>query len=133
MAQVEVNQPEAGTSRIVGGALVAFAAAAIFVVLTARTGTTYHLFPLLIAFLPAGLPRVLAERQLGSREATIAAVIGLLAMGGAWLALALLDEMPSATLIADQPGGVGGEFALFGIAGALLGGWWCSRPVMPPA
>jgi len=133
MAQVEVNQPEAGTGRIVGGALAAFAAAAIFVVLTARTGTTYHLFPLLIAFLPAGLPRVIVERQLGSREATIAAVIGLFAMGGAWLALALLDEMPGATLIADQAGGVGGEFALFGIAGALLGGWWGSRPVTPPA
>ena len=39
----------------------------------------------------------------------------------------LLDEMPSATLLDNQPGGVRGEFALFGILGALAGSWWGSQ------
>jgi hypothetical protein len=101
-------------------------AGAIFVVLTARTGTTYHLFPLLIAFFPGGLPRLLTERPITAREPMIAIVLGVAAV---WLTLVLLDEMPSATLLEDQPGGVAGEFVLFGLLGAALGAWWGARPV----
>jgi hypothetical protein len=108
----------------IAGAVIA---AAVFVVLTSATGATYHLFPLLIGFVPGGLPRLLSERPLNPREGTIATVAGLAAVGVAWLALVLLDEMPAATLISDQPGGVPGEFVLFGLLGAILGGWWGSR------
>jgi hypothetical protein len=104
-------------------------AGAIFVVLTARTGTAYHLFPLLIAFFPGGLPRLLTERPITAREAMIAIVLGVAAVAGVWLTLVLLDELPSATLLEDQPGGVAGEFVLFGLLGAALGAWWGARPV----
>lgn len=128
MAQADSGPTSDGFGAIGLGVAGALVAAAIFVVLTAATGTTYHLFPLLIGFLPAGLPRVLAERPINRRDATIAMAIGIAAVGAVWLSLEVMDEMPTATLISDQPGGVAGEFALFGILGALIGGWWGSRP-----
>jgi hypothetical protein len=107
-----------------GGSAIA---AVLFVVLTSATGTTYHLFPVLIAFLPAGLPRVLSERPVSVREGLIAAILGFVIVLAVWLSLELLDEMPAATLIGDQPGGVAGEFVLFGAIGALIGGSWGAR------
>lgn len=127
MAPADSGPTSGEFSGIGVGIVGAIAAAAIFVVLTASTGTTYHLFPLLIGFVPAGLPRVLAERPIARRGAVIAALVGIAAVGAAWLTLEVLDEMPSATVIGDQPGGVAGEFVLFGAVGALLGAWWGSR------
>ena len=127
MTKAEPKPATAEAGGIVIGVLGAAVAAAIFIVLTASTGTTYHLFPLLIGFVPGGLPRVLADRPISPREGTMATVAGILAVGAAWLVLVILDEMPAATLIADQPGGVGGEFVLFGVLGAIVGGWWGSR------
>ena len=128
MTNAGTKPSTAGAGGIALGILGAAVAAAVFVVLTAATGTTYHLFPLLIGFVPGGLPRLLSERPISPREGTIATVAGLVAVGVAWLALVILDEMPTATLIADQPGGVPGEFVLFGVLGAIVGGWWGSRP-----
>ncbi len=108
----------------VGGAAVA---AVLFVLLTANTGTTYHLFPLVIAAAPGVLPRLIFDRPLNARQGTLATLLGIVAVGVAWGALELLGEMPSATLLSDQPGGVRGEFAVFGILGALAGSWWGSQ------
>jgi hypothetical protein len=115
--------------RLAIGLIGALVAGGAFVALTAKTGTTYHFFPLLIGFLPGGLPRVLGERPLSAREGTIATVLGIAVIGAVWLVLVMLDEMPTATFISNQPGGVGGELALFGILGALIGGWWAARAV----
>lgn len=134
MAKADSTAGMAGMSGMSGlggiavGLVASVIAATIFVVLTSATGTTYHLFPVLIAFLPAGLPRVVAERPVSVRAGTIAAALGFVVVLAIWLSLELLDEMPSATLIGDQPGGVAGEFVLFGAIGALVGGWWGTRP-----
>ena len=54
--------------------------------------------------------------------------LGAVAVVVAWITLVALDEMPHTTLIADQPGGVEGEFVVFGLLGAFAGGWWGTRP-----
>lgn len=127
MAKAEARSANAAAANVTVGIVAAVAASAGFVVLTASTGTTYHLFPLLIGFMPGGLPRVLAERPISRRDGVLAIITGVVAVGAAWLALELLDEMPAATFFSDQPGGVPGEFVLFGVLGALIGGWWGSR------
>ena len=121
-------QRTAGTPATIGGVAVAALFAAIFVVLTANTGTTYHLFPLVIAAAPGALPRLLRDVPLSSRAGTVAMALGVLAVAVAWITLVALDEMPRAVLFAGQPGGVGGEFVVFGLLGALAGGWWGTRP-----
>jgi len=128
MAKAESGSANAAPASITVGIVAAVAAAAGFVMLTASTGTTYHLFPLLIGFVPGGLPRVLSERPISTRDGVLAIVAGMVAVSAAWLALELMDEMPTATFFSGQPGGVPGEFILFGVLGALIGGWWGSRP-----
>ena len=128
MTQAGSNASDGGFAAIGLGIVAAVVAGAIFVVLTAASGTTYHLFPLLIGFVPGGLPRVLTERPISRRDAIIAVVAGIAVVGAAWLVLELLEEMPSATLLDDQPGGVGAELLLSGALGALTGAWWGSRP-----
>ncbi len=122
-------QRTAGTPAAISGVAMAALFAAIFVVLTANTGTTYHLFPLLIAAAPGALPRLLQDVPLSSRAGTVAMTLGAVAVVVAWITLVALDEMPHTTLIGDQPGGVEGEFVVFGLLGALAGGWWGTRPV----
>ena len=128
MTKASARSGTAEGGSIAIGIIGAIVAGALFVVLTASTGTTYHLFPLLIAFVPGGLPRVMSEHSISSRDGMVAAVVGFAAVIAAWLAMVVIDEMPTATLISDQPGGVGGEFVLFGGVGAIVGGWWGSRP-----
>jgi hypothetical protein len=109
------------------GVAAAAVGAAAFVLLTVNTGTTYHLFPLVIAAAPGVIPRLVFDRPLDARQGTLATLLGLAAVAVAWGALELLEEMPSATLLSDQPGGVRGEFAVFGVLGALAGSWWGSQ------
>lgn len=122
------GQQTAGTPAAISGVAVAAIFAAIFVVLTANTGTTYHLFPLVIAAAPGVLPRLLQDVPLSSRAGTVAMMLGATAVVVAWITLVALDEMPHVTLIGDQPGGVEGEFVVFGLLGAFAGGWWGTRP-----
>jgi hypothetical protein len=128
MSKVESAADGPGAGIVIGGAGAAIAAA-VFVVLTASTGKTHHLFPLLIRFAPGGLPRLLSDQPLGSRESVIAIVAGALLVVVTRLVLVVLDEMPTAMLVSDQPRGVSGEFVLFGGLGALAGSFWGSRPV----
>lgn len=81
----------------------------------------------MVAAAPGVTPRLVFERLLDGRQGTLATLLGLAAVALAWGALELLDEMPSATLLSDQPGGVRGEFALFAVLGALAGSWWGSQ------
>ena len=129
MTQATAKTPEqtAPMTDLALGVAAAAIAAVIFVVLTTATGATYHLFPLAIAAAPALLPRLLLERSISSSTAAIAAALGLAAVGGAWVTLLVLDEMPLTTFVEGQPGGVPGEFVAFGLVGALLAAWWGSR------
>ena len=108
------------------GVLAAALATGVWVALTARTGVTYHLFPFVVA---AALPVVarLGGPALRRLEAAIGAGGGLAAVAAGWLALVLLDAVPSATFVADQPGGVPGEAAVFAFIGAGFGLWWTLR------
>ena len=129
MTQATAKTPEqtAPITDLALGTTAAAIAAVIFVVLTTATGATYHLFPLAIAAAPALLPRLLLERSISSGNAVIAAALGLAVVGGAWVTLLALDEMPASTFVEGQPGGVPGEFIAFGLIGALLAAWWGSR------
>ncbi len=108
------------------GAAAADVAVTVWVVLTARSGVTYHLFPLVIAA-SVGFMSRLSGAPLRPLEAAAATAGGLLAVAAGWLALVILDETPTATFIADQPGGVPGETAIFALLGAALSLWWVTR------
>ena len=101
MTQATAKTPEqtAPITDLALGTTAAAIAAVIFVVLTTATGATYHLFPLAIAAAPALLPRLLLERSISSGNAVIAAALGLAVVGGAWVTLLALDEMPASTFV----------------------------------
>ncbi len=107
-------------------AVAAVVAAAVWVVLTARSGVTYHLFPLVIAA-SVGFVSRLSGAPLRPLEAAAAIGGGVLAVAAGWLALVMLDETPTATFIADQPGGVPGETVIFALLGAALSLWWVTK------
>ena len=107
-----------------GGVAVALVFAVLWIVLTIRTGTTYHLFPLAIAALPA----IATDRVFDANyRSWLLAPTGLLIVALATGVLELLSEMPTATFIHDQPGGVVAEFAILAVVGAGLG-LWIARP-----
>ncbi len=108
------------------GAAAALVAVAIWVALTARTGVTYHLFPLAIVAAVGFMSRP-GGPPLRRLEAAATAALGLIAVTLGWLTLALLDKTPTATFVADQPGGVPGETAVFALLGAALSLWWVMR------
>jgi uncharacterized membrane protein AbrB (regulator of aidB expression) len=118
----------AARAPLVAGAAFAFALAALWVVLTALTGKTYHLAPGLIAWVP-GLTFGLfrhgladgATRRARLGLASVASMLGVFAVAAGWAVIAVDGVTPSATVFAAQPGGVGGEVALAALLGALLG------------
>jgi hypothetical protein len=109
----------ASTARPGPGARLPLAAgvpiAALWIALTALTGKTYHLAPLLVAAAPGILARSSPRLR---RRATWAGVATTLA---AWLVIAAAGLEPSATIIEHQPGGVALETAVFGALGAAIG------------
>jgi uncharacterized membrane protein AbrB (regulator of aidB expression) len=113
---------------LVAGAAFALALAALWVLLTALTGKTYHLAPGLIAWAPGltfGLLRPEltdgATRRARLGMAAIASTVGLVAVAAGWTVIAVEGIAPTATVFAAQPGGVGGEIVLAALLGALLG------------
>lgn len=115
-----------------GAALAGLPVAALWVVLTAATGKTYHLAPLIAAALPGVLaaaqaaPRGAAGRS-PRRTAALAAVAGGLAVAAGWAAIVAAEIEPTATLVAEQPGGVTGEVVAGAIAGAAAGAAFVMR------
>ena len=108
------------------GAATAAVAVAVWVALTARSGVTYHLFPLVIAA-SVGFMSRLSGAPLRPLEAATSTAGGLLTVAAGWLVLVILDETPTATFSADQPGGVPGETAAFALLGTALSWWWARR------
>jgi hypothetical protein len=124
---VTTAQPITSQRSALAGVLVAFALTGAWVLLTRRTGVTYHLFPLVIAAGAAAVPRLFWDVVLPRRAAIAAAVGGLAAVALGWAALVASDATPDATFVANQPGGVAGEVVAFAVLGALVGAWWGRR------
>lgn len=104
----------------------AVVATTVWVTLTANTGTTYHLFPFVVAA-SLGVMARLGGPPMGRAEAGVAAAGGVIAVAIGWSVLMALDETSAATFIADQPGGVAGETAVFALLGGAFSLWWASR------
>ena len=100
---------------------VTIATAAWVVITTIADGTTYHLFPLLIGAAGPVFARYAARSRLTTVESLVSVSDGIIGWIAGWLVLVSMDQWPSATVIADQPGGVGGETVVLGLAGAAVG------------
>jgi hypothetical protein len=124
MSQVGYQRAQAAAIPI--GAAAALVAVAIWVALTARTGVTYHHFPLAIVAAVGFMSRT-GGPPFSRLEAAVTAAVGLIAVALGWLTLVLLDQTPTATFVAGQTGGVPGETALFALLGAALSVWWVRR------
>ena len=102
-------------------AAVSAVIAAAWVGLTAWTGTTYHLAPLLAAAAPGYVARS-AGWPSRSRGAVLAVVaLAGVAVAGGWAVIVAAGIEPTATLVHGQPGGVPAEVAVAALLGALLG------------
>lgn len=108
------------------GVIAAVIATTVWVVLTSRTGTTYHLFPFVVAA-SLGVMARLGGPPLSRVEAAVTTIGGLVAVAAGWFTLVATDEASSATFVADQPGGVGGETAAIALLGAAFSVWWVLR------
>jgi hypothetical protein len=124
---VTTARPVASPRSALTGVIVAFALTVAWVLLTRRTGVTYHLFPFVIAAGAAAVPRLFWDAALAPRAAIAAAIGGLAAVALGWAALAASDATPDTTFVTNQPGGVAGEVVAFAVLGALIGAWWGRR------
>jgi hypothetical protein len=94
--------------------IVALAVDGAWVLLTAATGKTYHLAPLIAAAAPGVLLRGREDR----RRPTLA--IAALAVAIGWTVIVVTGVEPSATILPGQPGGVTGEVVSFGLVGIAV-------------
>ena len=108
------------------GVIAAAVATAVWVALTARTGTTYHLFPFIVAA-SLGVMSRLGGPPLSRVEAAVTTIGGLGAVAAGWFVLVATNETSHATFVADQPGGVGGETIVIALLGAAFSAWWVLR------
>jgi len=95
----------------------AVAVAGVWIGLTAWTGKTYHLAPVLAAAAPAVVAR--GRGPVASPRVAFLAGAGVGVALGAWAALVALGIEPTATVVDRQPGGVAGEVVLGALAGAV--------------
>ena len=106
---------------VVGAIAVTVATAAWVVITSLADGTTYHMFPLLIGATGPGFAHYAARERLRLVEAVVAAGDGVAGWIVGWAVLVSMDRWPSSTVFADQPGGVGGETVMLGLAGGVIG------------
>ncbi len=119
------DAPADATSFFIGVVATAIVTA-VWVVLTARTGTTYHLFPFVVAA-SLGVMSRLGGAPLNPAEAAVTTAGGLVAVAAGWFVLVAIDETSAITFVADQPGGVAGETAVFALLGVAFSAWWVRR------
>lgn len=106
---------------VIGAIAVTVATAAWVLITTLADGTTYHLFPLLIGASGPVFARYAAGDKLNHVEALVSAGDGAIGWIVGWAVLAGMGQWPTATVFADQPGGVGGETIVMGLAGGVIG------------
>jgi len=121
----ESQHPAQGSPQWLG-ALAAPIAVAVWVILTARTGTPCLLFPFVVAS-SLGIMSRLSGPPLSRAKSIATSLGGLAAVAGGWFLLVARDETSTATLVADQPGGVAGETAVFAVLGVAFSVWWTRR------
>lgn len=102
-----------GVALLVGGGWIA---------LTAATGKTYHLAPLLGALAPALTPRAVFGTRLGATSGLVLGSVGAALMLGAWGLIVALDIQPGATLADNIPGEVFGEVVIGAVLGFAISG-----------
>ncbi len=105
---------------VLGGATAALAVAALWVVLTAWTGRTFHFYPAIVAAVPVFLVRRVAGGPIARPVLLGLLVAGLGAVVTGWLLLSVLDVRPTATFVHGQWGGVELEVVAFAMLGAGL-------------
>jgi hypothetical protein len=115
------------TRPLILGAALALLSAAAWVALTAVTGKTYHVAPLVVAAAPGWVLRWWHEaegRELPSGASALTsvlvAVIGAASVAAGSLAILATGTHLSATIIPDQPGGVVGETVFFSALGLFV-------------
>ncbi|MGI9659597.1 MAG: hypothetical protein ACR2OD_11860 [Gaiellaceae bacterium] len=96
---------------------VALAVGGGWIALTAATGKTYHLAPLLGTIAPALTIRAVTSIRVGGLSGLALGAIGALLMLGAWGIIVALHIEPHATLAEGIPGDVFGEVVI----GAAIG------------
>lgn len=94
----------------------------LWVLLTARTGLTFHFYPLLIALAPSFVATRLVRAPIAPLAGLGLVTAGIATVAMGWLALGVLNARPSATFIAGQWGGTDFEVLAFSALGALLAG-----------
>ena len=108
------------TLAILTGLAVALVIGGAWIALTAATGKTYHLAPLLGALGPALTARSILGTRLGWLTGLTLGGAGALLMLTSWGIIVALDMEPTATLTDGIPGGVLGEVVIGGAAGAII-------------
>lgn len=106
---------------VVGAIAVTIATAAWVLITSMADGTTYHLFPLLIGATGPVFARYAAGDRLTPVESLVSASDGAIGWIVGWVLLAGMGEWPSATVFADQPGGMAGETIAMGLIGGAIG------------
>lgn len=110
------------------GVLAAIGIVILWVALTALTGKTYHLAPLLAALAPGAAARMLGATRRSLPVAAAAALLGAAVAAIGWGLIVAWGVEPAATIVDGQPGGVAGE-VLAGIALGSAVGAAALRPV----
>jgi hypothetical protein len=110
------------------GLVAAAGLVVLWVGLTALTGKTYHLAPLLAALAPGLSVRLLDAARRSYPLAAAAALLGASVSALAWGFIVAWQIEPTATIVSNQPGGVTGE-VLVGILIGSAAGAATLRPV----
>lgn len=116
------------------GAALALLFSAAWVALTAVSGKTYHLAPLLIAATPGWVLRwaheadekPLPEAFVPSRLVAVTG-ISVVAVASGWLAVRAGGADPGVTIVPDLPGGTTGEAIAFTLLGLFVAARSVSR------
>ena len=116
--------PRGSARALAAGIGFAIAATAVWVALTAATGKTYHLAPIVIAAAP-GITARAAEREVSW---SVVAATGLIAVAVGWAVIVATNIEPTATLAEGQPGGVEGEVVLGALIGAAISAFAARAP-----
>ena len=112
-------RPATGHRSLAFGVALAILLVGVWVALTAVTGKTYHLAPVLAAAAPAWGAR-LSGVVVAPPDRLLALAAGVLVVAAGWAAIVLAGIEPTTTVIHDQPGGVPAEVAVGALAGAAL-------------
>lgn len=103
------------------GALGAAGIVVLWVGLTALTGKTYHLAPLLASLAPGLSARLLGAARRAYPLAAAAALSGAAVAALGWGLIVAWGIEPTATIVGDQRGGVTGEVLAGIVIGSVIG------------